>query len=57
MLKNAKTVLVGNRILQGDVLDTNSHWPCVHLTHLGGTIQRELADADITVIDLNRNVS
>lgn len=31
---------VGNELLIGDVLDTNSHWLCRQLTHRGGAVRR-----------------
>ena len=34
----AEIIAVGNELLAGDVLDTNSHWLCGKLTGLGATI-------------------
>jgi molybdenum cofactor synthesis domain-containing protein len=36
----AEIIAVGNEILLGDVLDTNSHWLCGKLTEMGIAVQR-----------------
>lgn len=33
-------ISIGNEILNGDVQDTNTHWLCRRLTHLGGLVRR-----------------
>ena len=33
-------LVIGNEVLQGDVLDTNSHWLCQKLTGLGTSVRR-----------------
>ncbi len=33
-------IAIGNEVLLGDVLDTNSHWLCVQLTGLGALVRR-----------------
>lgn len=33
-------IAIGNEILIGDVLDTNTHWLCQQITGLGGRVQR-----------------
>ena len=33
-------IAVGNELLLGDVLDTNSHWLCAHLTGLGALVRQ-----------------
>jgi molybdenum cofactor synthesis domain-containing protein len=33
-------ITIGNEVLLGDVLDTNSHWLCQQLTRMGGRIRR-----------------
>jgi len=33
-------VAIGNEVLDGDVLDTNSHWLCEQITGLGGQVER-----------------
>lgn len=40
MSTTAEIIVVGNEILLGDVLDTNSHWLCSQLTGLGGDVRR-----------------
>ncbi|MBN1401119.1 MAG: competence/damage-inducible protein A [Anaerolineae bacterium] len=40
MNANAELLVIGNEILDGDVLDTNSHWLCQQLTGLGMTVAR-----------------
>jgi molybdenum cofactor synthesis domain-containing protein len=36
----AEILAIGNELLIGDVLDTNSHWLCRQLTGLGATVRR-----------------
>jgi len=40
MLVRAEIVAIGNEVLDGDVLDTNSHWLCEQITGLGGQVER-----------------
>jgi nicotinamide-nucleotide amidase len=40
MNADAELLVIGNEILDGDVLDTNSHWLCQQLTGLGMTVTR-----------------
>src|SRR5262245_19119123 len=40
-------VVVGNEVLQGDVLDTNSNWLSKRLVGLGGSIGRVVVVRDI----------
>ncbi|MCL5068804.1 MAG: molybdopterin-binding protein [Thaumarchaeota archaeon] len=37
---------VGNELLNGTTLDTNSHWLCEHLDHLGMKVQRKTTIRD-----------
>lgn len=36
----AEIIAVGNELLVGDVLDTNSHWLCARLTRLGALVRQ-----------------
>lgn len=38
MAAAVEIIVVGNEILQGDVLDTNSHWLCKEVTALGAVV-------------------
>ena len=40
MNTSAEIIVIGNEILNGDVLDTNSHWLCKQLTGLGALVLR-----------------
>ena len=40
MRVEAEIIAAGKEILQGDVLDTNSHWLCGKLTEMGITVRR-----------------
>lgn len=40
MRSEAEIIVVGNEILLGDVLDTNSHWLCGQLTEMGTAVRR-----------------
>jgi len=40
MTAQVEIIVVGNEILQGDVLDTNSHWLCGQLTGLGAVVRQ-----------------
>ncbi len=40
MAATVEIIVVGNEILQGDVLDTNSHWLCAQLTALGAVVRQ-----------------
>ena len=33
-------IAIGNELLQGDVLDTNTHWLIQQITALGGHVER-----------------
>jgi len=37
---SVEIVAIGNELLLGDVLDTNSHWLCRRLTGLGALVRR-----------------
>jgi len=39
-LVTVEIVAIGNEILIGDVLDTNTHWLCQQITGLGGLVRR-----------------
>jgi molybdenum cofactor synthesis domain-containing protein len=39
-MPSVEIIAVGNELLIGDVLDTNSHWLCRRLTLLGGVVNR-----------------
>ena len=39
-MPSVEILAVGNELLIGDVLDTNSNWLCRHLTPLGGSVNR-----------------
>ncbi len=39
-------VAIGNELLIGDVLDTNTHWLCRRITGLGGVVQRAVMVRD-----------
>ncbi|MGC8836831.1 MAG: molybdopterin-binding protein [Anaerolineae bacterium] len=39
-------VAIGNELLIGDVLDTNTHWLCRRVTGLGGVVQRAVMVRD-----------
>lgn len=39
-MATAEIISIGNELLLGDVLDTNSHWLCRQLTGLGARVQR-----------------
>ena len=44
-------VAVGNELLLGDVLDTNTHWLCKRITGLGGRVRRAvMIEDDVEVI-------
>jgi len=43
----AEIIAVGNELLIGDVVDTNSNWLCRRLTALGATVQRVVQIGDI----------
>ena len=44
-------VAVGNELLLGDVLDTNTHWLCKRITGLGGRVRRAvLVEDDVEAI-------
>ncbi|MDY7039554.1 MAG: molybdopterin-binding protein [Chloroflexota bacterium] len=47
----AEIVAIGNEILIGDVLDTNTHWLCQQITGLGGHVRRAtLVRDDVPVV-------
>ncbi|MCB0223281.1 MAG: competence/damage-inducible protein A, partial [Anaerolineae bacterium] len=39
-------IAIGNELLQGDVLDTNTHWLSQQLTGLGGRVERAVIVRD-----------
>lgn len=39
-------VAIGNELLLGDVLDSNSHWLCRQFTHMGGRVRRVVQIGD-----------
>ncbi len=39
-MKRVEIIAVGNELLIGDVLDTNSHWLCRRLTRMGAFVRR-----------------
>lgn len=49
-------IAIGNELLAGDVLDTNSHWLCGRLTGLGGGVRRAtmVGDDPIAIVDALR---
>jgi molybdenum cofactor synthesis domain-containing protein len=50
-MTNVEIFAIGNELLIGDVLDTNTHWLCRQCTELGGFVQRAvLLRDDIPVI-------
>ncbi len=46
MIKNASIITIGDELLIGQVVDTNSAWIASQLTALGITLQRRIAVAD-----------
>jgi len=40
MVATAEIISIGNELLLGDVLDTNTHWLCRQITGLGGRVRR-----------------
>ena len=45
-MKVAEIIAVGNELLIGDVLDTNTHWLCRRLTRMGVTVRRAVLVRD-----------
>lgn len=45
-MKVAEIIAVGNELLIGDVLDTNTHWLCRRLTRMGATVRRAVLVRD-----------
>ncbi len=45
-MANVEIIAVGNELLAGDVLDTNSHWLCRQLTGLGASVTRVVVVPD-----------
>lgn len=43
---SVEIVAIGNELLIGDVLDTNTHWLCRRVTGLGGVVQRAVLVRD-----------
>ncbi|MCB0211579.1 MAG: competence/damage-inducible protein A [Anaerolineae bacterium] len=43
---SVEIIAIGNEILQGDVLDTNSHWLCKQVAGLGGRVERAVIVRD-----------
>lgn len=39
-MPNAEIIVIGNELLLGDVLDTNSQWLCLQIAGLGGRVSR-----------------
>lgn len=37
---NVEIFIIGNEILIGDILDTNTNWLCAQINHLGGAVDR-----------------
>ncbi|MFQ5693979.1 MAG: molybdopterin-binding protein, partial [Nitrospinota bacterium] len=35
-----ETIAIGTEILNGQVLDTNTHWVCTRVRGMGGTVER-----------------
>lgn len=54
MAAGVEIIVVGNEILQGDVLDTNSHWLCRELTALGAVVRRvtQVRDDRLAIIEV-----
>jgi nicotinamide-nucleotide amidase len=50
-------LVIGDEILLGDVLDTNSHWLCQQLTGLGARVRRitQIGDDAITIAETLRD--
>ena len=50
MIKQAKVeiIAIGNELLLGDVLDTNTHWLCKRITGAGGQVARAAMIKDDT---------
>ncbi|MGA9351964.1 MAG: molybdopterin-binding protein [Anaerolineae bacterium] len=50
-MTNVEIVAVGNELLLGDVLDTNTNWLCKRITGLGGRVRRAvMVEDDVEVI-------
>ena len=45
-MTTVEIVAVGNELLLGDVLDTNTHWLCKRITGLGGRVRRAVMIED-----------
>ena len=43
---NVEIIAIGDELLQGDVLDTNTNWLCRQITGLGGRVQRAVIVPD-----------
>ncbi|MCB0193070.1 MAG: competence/damage-inducible protein A [Anaerolineae bacterium] len=43
---SVEIIAIGNEVLQGDVLDTNSHWLCKQIAGLGGRVERAVIVRD-----------
>jgi len=46
MTVHVEIFAIGNELLQGDVLDTNTHWLCRQISGLGGAVQRTVMIPD-----------
>ena len=47
---DVEIIAVGNELLLGDVLDTNTHWLCQQVSELGGTVRRAVMVPDRTEV-------
>jgi molybdenum cofactor synthesis domain-containing protein len=46
MMVTVEIIAIGNELLLGDVLDTNTHWFCQQVTGLGGRVRRAVLVRD-----------
>ena len=52
MTVEIEIIAVGNEILQGDVLDSNSHWLCRQFAGLGAMVRRVTQLPDLAAVSI-----